>query len=125
MTNNTGVIIGVSVVVVGIIIAIVVVTKKAPVTPLMGYNPNLYPPGYIPPNSVNSLYAQQNSTEKAALYTAGASVLNNVMDTFFSPKSGSSSGSSGSSSTTPVASTGTSNYNDYSYNPSSPDDQWS
>lgn len=97
--SNTGLYIGIAVVgVLGVVITIVLVSKKSDPynynTGLYppGYNPALYPPGYIPPNQ---------QTDKAALYTAGASVVNNVLSTFFAPKS-SDSTSSASSSTKPT-----------------------
>lgn len=84
MANNTGIIIGVSVVaVLGIVITIVVVkSKSTPAYP--PYNPNQYPLGYNPANFPPG-YQQPNNSDKAALYTGIASVANNVLSTFFKP----------------------------------------
>jgi hypothetical protein len=90
--SNTGLYIGLGVVgVLGIVITIVLVSSKKTDQQYYanqglyppGYNPALYPPGYVPT-------AQQQS-DKAALYTAGASVVNSVLTTFFAPKAAQSS----------------------------------
>ena len=59
-----------------IVVVVIIAVKPGNTQYPLGYNPALYPAGFIPPNQ----------TDKGALYTGISSVINKSIETFFGDK---------------------------------------